>query len=389
VERIQLVFFDAGGGHRSAATSLKLIAEKQGRPWDMQLMNLQEQLDAIDFVRRYFRIRMQDVYNSMLRSGMTLGSAQIIPILQAVIRMRHRATLRILEPYWRQANPSMVVSVIPHFNAELYESFRNALPGRPFVTLLTDIADYPPHFWIERQPQFFVCGSERAVAQARDQGHPDDHIFQTSGMIIHPRFYEPIHVDRRHERTSLGLDPDMPTGLVLFGGYGSGAILEIAERLDESDLNLQLILICGKNAKLAEKLRRRKMRIPCYVEGFTTNVPYYMHLSDFFIGKPGPGAISEALAMKLPVIVECNAWTLPQERYNTDLVRAKEVGVVLHSFGQIVPAVREMLETSNLARFRSNAAAMHNRALFEIPDILETILSLSKNAEVVDTTAAR
>lgn len=388
MERIELVFFDAGGGHRSAATSLKLISEKQARPWDMRLMNLQEHLDELDFVRRYFRIRMQDVYNSMLRSGMTLGAAQIIPVLQAVIRLRHTATVKLLEEYWREANPDMVVSLIPHFNRELGESFRKVFPKRPFVTVLTDVADYPPHFWIERQPQYFVCGSDRAVEQARALGHDDTYIFQTSGMIIHPRFYEPVSVDRRQERSALGLDPDLPTGLVLFGGYGSSAIEEIAERLEEADLNLQLILICGKNGKLAERLRRRAMRIPCYVEGFTTNVPYYMNLADFFVGKPGPGAISEALAMKLPVIVECNAWTLPQERFNTEWVLQEQVGMVLRSFREIVPAVTQMLDPATLARLRGNAAALRNCALFEIPSILETIFSHRQNTETVDTTAA-
>ena len=31
-----------------------------------------------------------------------------------------------------------------------------------------------------------------------------------------------------------------------------------------------------------------------HVVGFTSEIPYYMVLSDFFIGKPGPGSISEA-----------------------------------------------------------------------------------------------
>ena len=57
-----------------------------------------------------------------------------------------------------------------------------------------------------------------------------------------------------------------------------------------------------------------------FVEGFTKEVPRYMQLADYFIGKPGPGSISEAVAMQLPVIVERNAWTLPQERYNADWV---------------------------------------------------------------------
>ena len=40
--------------------------------------------------------------------------------------------------------------------------------------------------------------------------------------------------------------------LVLFGGYGSKVMLEIAERLDRSKLDLQLIFICGRNEKLAK-----------------------------------------------------------------------------------------------------------------------------------------
>ena len=77
------------------------------------------------------------------------------------------------------------------------------------------------------------------------------------------------------------------------------------------------------------------MACPHFIEGFTKRVNYYMQLSDFFIGKPGPGSVSEALAMHLPVIVECNAWTLPQERYNTEWVVEKEVGVVLRNFTKI------------------------------------------------------
>ena len=57
-----------------------------------------------------------------------------------------------------------------------------------------------------------------------------------------------------------------------------------------------------------------------------------MSLADFFIGKPGPGSISEAVAMGLPVIVERNTWTLPQERYNADWVLERNAGLVLPNF---------------------------------------------------------
>jgi UDP-N-acetylglucosamine:LPS N-acetylglucosamine transferase len=180
------------------------------------------------------------------------------------------------------------------------------------------------------------------------------------------------------------LQPDLPTGLVLFGGYGSNAMLEIAERLDRSNLGVQMIFICGKNEKLAAGLRARKWRIPVFIEGFTSRVNEYMQLSDFFIGKPGPGSISEALAKQLPVIVECNAWTLPQERYNATFVREKQVGLVLRSFAKIDQAVAQLIEPSALARYRANAAALHNRAVFEIPDILERVFALSQPRTPLD-----
>jgi 1,2-diacylglycerol 3-beta-galactosyltransferase len=361
-----------------------MVRETQGRPWETRLTNLQELLDPLDIVKKYAGIRIQDVYNTMLRKGWTLGSPQLLRVLQFTVRMYHRPTVRLLEAHWKESAPDMVISFVPHFNRALGESFGHAYPGRPFVTILTDIADYPPHFWIERQQQYFICGSDRAVEQARSMGHSEDRIFRASGMILHPRFYDPPIENRTAARERLGLRPDLPTGLVLFGGHGSNVMLDIAERLDASALDLQMIYICGKNEKLANALRTRKSRIPCFVEGFTTRVNEYMQLADFFIGKPGPGSVSEALAMQLPVIVECNAWTLPQERYNAEWILEKQVGLVLRGFDKIAAAVAQLIEPAALARYRANAAALHNRAVFEIPEILEKILERSRDVAQAD-----
>jgi UDP-N-acetylglucosamine:LPS N-acetylglucosamine transferase len=378
MERIEFCFFDAGGGHRAAATALQMAIKSQQLPWDVQLTNIQELLDELDILNKYAGIRIQDFYNRMLATGWTLGSAQLLKALQFTLRIYHRPTVRLFEKLWRQTQPDMVVSFVPHFNRAMCESLAAVYPERPFVTILTDIADYPPHFWIERQSQYFVCGSDCAVAQAKSLGHTDDQIFRASGMILHPRFYEAPVADRAAERQKLGLRPNLTTGIVLFGGQGSKVMLQIAERLDSSGLPLQLIFICGKNEKLAAALRARQWRMPVFVEEFTRRVNYYMQLADFFIGKPGPGSVSEALAMKLPVIVECNAWTLPQERYNTDWVLEKEVGVVLENFRGIEPAVAQLIQPATLARYHANAAALENRAVFEIPVMLQAILERSR-----------
>jgi UDP-N-acetylglucosamine:LPS N-acetylglucosamine transferase len=107
--------------------------------------------------------------------------------------------------------------------------------------------------------------------------------------------------------------------------------------------------------------------------GFTSQISRYMQLSDFFIGKPGPGSISEAVQQGLPVIVVRNAWTMPQERYNTEWVEENALGVVLESFKAIREGVAQVTEHIDL--YRASVRRMQNRAVFEIPDILEQILA--------------
>jgi 1,2-diacylglycerol 3-beta-galactosyltransferase len=101
-----------------------------------------------------------------------------------------------------------------------------------------------------------------------------------------------------------------------------------------------------------------------------------MEIADFFIGKPGPGCISEALAKRLPVIVQRNAWTMAHERYNADWIEQMGVGVVVRNFAtELAGAVRTILDAGNYERFRARAAAMNNSAVYEIPDLLAGILA--------------
>src|SRR6202030_466931 len=102
--------------------------------------------------------------------------------------------VKLLRRYWEKHHADLVLSVIPHFNREIAESLRSVDiktvgTGTPFVTLITDLADYPPHFWIEPQSEYIIIGTERARQQALTMGHPADHVFLTSGMILKPKFY--------------------------------------------------------------------------------------------------------------------------------------------------------------------------------------------------------
>ena len=371
MRKLTIVYHHAGGGHRSAADALQATLSCQEHPWDVNLLDIQELLDPIDLIRRATGLRIQDTYNLILRRGWTRFTPQLLVILQATIRLYHSPIVKALRAYWAQHPADLVLSVIPHFNREIADSLRNDGVGTPFVTLITDLADYPPHFWIEQESEYVIAGTERARQQALTIGLPEDHIFLTSGMILKPKFYEKMIVDRIAERKRLGFEADCPTAIVLFGGHGSKVMVDITRRLSEANSGVQLILICGHNQKLAEELKALHTTKPILVVGFAQNVEYYMAVADFFIGKPGPGSISEALQCHLPVIVECNSGTLPQERYNADWVTENGYGIVVPTFKRIAPAVQRLLEPATFADFRLNAGLYSNQALSEVASILE------------------
>ena len=159
----------------------------------------------------------------------------------------------------------------------------------------------------------------------------------------------------------------------MFGAYGSHAMLSIARRAAAGS-KAQLIFLCGNNQKLRRRLASMALPYPHVVEDFTTDVASYMRLADFFIGKPGPGSISEALVMGLPLILERSTSTMVQERFNTDWVGRNHLGLVLNSFAKINEAFAIMENPGELARMRAQVAKFKNRALFETPEILSEII---------------
>ena len=366
---IDLIYFNAGGGHRAAAQALQTTIRQQGRPWQVRCVNLVEMLDPLSRFRHITGVAPEDLYNKRLASGWTLGLATELKWLQRVISASHATLVQRLQQHWLRAEPDLVVSLIPNFNRALHDSLVVAAPGVPFVTVMTDMADLPPHFWIEPDlDQHVVCGTDHAVRQALAAGCDARRVHRTSGMVIRPDFYQPPGHDRAAEQARLGLDPTRPTGVVMFGGQGSMAMLTIARQLSD----MQLVLMCGHHQLLAQRLRALPTAARHAVVEFTPEVRRHLAVGDFFLGKPGPGCLSEAVQQGLPVLTVRNAWTMPQERYNTDWVEEVGVGTVGRSLRQIRPQALQMVE--RLGDFKAAVQRQCNRAVFEVPDILAGIL---------------
>src|SRR5882724_2621577 len=273
MKKVHVVFHDGGGGHRNAAVALQTVISQQQHDWQVELIQFQDLTDRLDVLRKLTGIRIQQQYNILLQNGWTLGSRYLLRVLQATIRIFHRPLVNLLEKFWREKPANLLISVIPHFNRQICESWTKVYPGRPFVTIITDLADFPPRFWIEpTRDQFVIAGTEKAADQASAMGHEAAHTFLTSGMILRPDFYVQDDSDPVALRREMGLREDLPTAIVLFGGHGSKVMYDITEKLDAAGLPLQLILICGRNEELAGRLRSRQWKMPTHVVGFTKEV---------------------------------------------------------------------------------------------------------------------
>src|SRR6185312_10122095 len=146
--RVQLIYFDAGGGHRSAAAALRAVLRERGV--DASLVNLQELLDPLDVLRQWFRIRLQDYYNLLVANEWTWGLRWAARALQLTIRLRRPALEAALREHLVRTRPAHVVSLIPHFNPLLARALRRAMPEARFLLVITDLADAErPSFWLQ------------------------------------------------------------------------------------------------------------------------------------------------------------------------------------------------------------------------------------------------
>jgi 1,2-diacylglycerol 3-beta-galactosyltransferase len=373
---VLLFTIDAGGGHRAAARALEAAADETGAPFRFRVESFQQTLLPLDVLKRATGVSLEDAYNLILRRH---ANALMVPLLRAMhagIRARRPALVRTLAAWLRaQPRPAAVVSVFPNFNGVIADALRDALPGVPLVVVLTDLADFPPRFWIEPGLDRVVVGTDEARDQAVALGIPPERVSRVSGMVLNPRFYRAAGPGARdHARSELGVGPADFAVTLLFGGKGSPEVAPLAERLLEADPAFRVVAICGENPGLFERLGPLEAQAGGRLTrlGFTDRVAEILAGSDLLVTKPGPGSLSEAFHQRVPVVVTRNLHTIPQERFNTDFVRDRGLGLVVPHWREIpAAALRLFRDATGRAAMRDRIVALlPNRAVFEVIDVI-------------------
>ena len=157
------------------------------------------------------------------------------------------------------------------------------------------VTDVSPHaFWVYPNVDWYHVATETAARELNRKGYPSERI-RVTGIPVDPIFGH--RTAASVARAQLGL-PDRPTLLLLSGGFGVGPMLELLRSFKQTRSDLSVVVIAGKNARLAEECRRvaSELTVSVTVNGFVTNMHEWMDAADLVVTKPGGLTTTEILA---------------------------------------------------------------------------------------------
>ncbi|MFK7695092.1 MGDG synthase family glycosyltransferase [Paenibacillus sp. HJGM_3] len=200
-----------------------------------------------------------------------------------------------------ETRPTLVVSTFPLAAGAMSALKQRGLTDVPTVTVITDHTDHS--YWVHPYTDRYLVGSERVGRLLRRKGVPSTRITVT-GIPIRSRFgHDPERELLRHKH---GLRADMPTILLMGGGCGIiDKHLLAALESEAVTQRLQLVICCGHNTRRMEQMTRasRSSRHRIVPLGFVECIDEYMALADLIVTKPGGLSTSEAIAMRLPMLL--------------------------------------------------------------------------------------
>ncbi len=349
---ILILFSDTGGGHRSAAEAIIEALELEFPGCFTTEM--------VDFFKDYapppFNVAPRSYpymaeFPNMWGLGYRLSNNP----------RRVRAMATLIWPYVRRDAYKLIedhpcdlyLSVHPIVNAPLLNALRRG--RKPFITVVTDLVSTHA-FWFNNKVDLVIVPTEPARQNGLTLGLRDDQI-KLLGLPVSDRFCQPIG-NKTKLRKMLGWPDGKPVVLIVAGGDGMGPMQPTAEAINDSGLDVTLILVAGRNQRLKTRLDAVSWNCPIRIYGFITQMPDFMRAADFLVTKAGPGTISEAFIAGLPMILYSH---MPgQEDGNIDYVVSEGAGVWAPRPDLVVNALRNWL--NNPGSIVASVKACHKLA---------------------------
>lgn len=358
-----IIFMSAGGGgHISVSNALKKYI---GSEYNLKVVNLvNDVLPTMDPIRNvtFGKYTGEDLYNFFLKNQliwfanklcMQYGSWQILSV--------HREVERLVNRYIKKEKPDLMLSVIPIFNYSLLNvAKKNDIP----LMVLTNDLD-TTNYIVGMEGDY---GDKFAYTLPYDDPRMHEKIAQANipkenlhitGFPLRPDFFD--KKNRQEVKAAFNMPKDRPVVMILMGGQGSYASYKYAKQIIKMARPLHLVVCLGRNEQLRakiDKLKKRSRMVSIQTIGFTDKISDLMAASDLLITKSGPGSISEAVYMNLPMLVDVTTRPLDWEKLNVTFVEENGFGETISNYRQVPQMIARYLDNpSHYSRIKSNLQA--------------------------------
>lgn len=356
MSKLLFLIADTGGGHRAAATAVeRQMAVTSPGEFEITI------LDPFTSAKPRVIGGTAGLYGPITRHARWLWGAlyhstnnrSAVALLDSTVL---RSVTGAVTDAVEQIDPDCIVSFHPLLNHVSVRAVRNRPRRAPVVTVITDLVDI--HIaWACPDVDAVVVPSPGGLDHCRRAGIPASRCHDF-GLAVDRRFTElpgdPAGIAAIRGR--LGLRPDAFVVLVCGGADGSGGLVKHARALAAASLDVDVVVICGRNQRARSALAGLHTRSgrPVRVLGYVDNMAEWMRASDVVVSKAGPGTIAEALCCGLPLLL---VWYLPgQERGNVEWVVDIGAGRYVPHDDQLVDAVAELAAPGSPALASMRAA---------------------------------
>jgi 1,2-diacylglycerol 3-beta-galactosyltransferase len=342
MRRLLFLIADTGGGHRAAAGAVERQMS-DAAPGAFEITTI----DPFTAARPRVIGGTAGLYGPITRHARWLwGGLYHGTNSRPAVGLLERTVLRSVTDAVTEAihdlRPACVVSFHPLLNHIAVRAVRSQAARIPVITVITDLVDIHAA-WACPDVDAVVVPSPGGFDRCRRAGIPASRCHDL-GLAVDRRFTEgpddPAGLAALRAR--LGLRPDGFVVLVCGGADGSGGLERNARAIAAGTIDLDLVVICGRNERSRARLSglRTGAGREVRVLGYVTNMHEWMRASDIVASKAGPGTIAEALCCGVPLLL---VWYLPgQERGNVEWVVDIGAGRFVPHVAQLVDAVAEL-----------------------------------------------
>lgn len=305
MRKIMIFYASYGGGHLSAARSIKENIETNYKDVEVMLV------DCMYYVNKFFDKVTTTAYSEMAKKipqtwGKVYWHAQSGPIAQ-ISTTSNKLLSKKLNTLLKNFNPELIISTHPFASTMCAYLKKQGKLNAKIATVLTDYAPHDQWIVFNEYVDYYFVSHEGMKMQLNEKGIPKEKIYAT-GIPLSNKFL--LKYDKSQILQSFGLSPNKKTVLFFGGGefgLGKTQTFNIFKSFVECPENIQIVAISGKNQKMKESFENLVTDLgkqdSVKILEFTDKVPQLMSISDLVVTKPGGLTTTESLASGLPIVV--------------------------------------------------------------------------------------